>query len=46
MAYADSAELDCASGRRKAYLIPILDHAIKIVLGWAVGERPVTKVAL
>ena len=36
------AELVYASGKRKAYLIPILDHASKVVLGLAVGERAVT----
>lgn len=36
VAYTDFTELVYAGGRRKAYLIPILDHASKVVLGWAV----------
>jgi len=46
LAYTDFTELVYASGRRKAYLIPILDHASKMVLGWAVGDRAVTELAL
>jgi len=44
--YTDFTELVYANGRRKAYLIPIIDHASKMVLGWAVGERAVTELAL
>jgi transposase InsO family protein len=46
VAYTDLTELVYANGRRKAYLIPILDHDSKMVLGWAVGERAVTSLAL
>lgn len=46
VAYTDFTELVYAGGRRKAYLIPILDHASKLVLGWAVEERAVTSLAL
>ena len=46
VAYADFTELVYANGRRKAQLIPIVDHATKLVLGWAVGERAVTELAL
>jgi putative transposase len=46
VAYTDFTELIYADGRRKAYLIPILDHASKLVLGWVVGERAVTALAL
>jgi transposase InsO family protein len=46
VAYTDFTELVYANGRRKAYLIPILDHASKMVLGWAVGVRAVTSLAL
>jgi transposase InsO family protein len=46
VAYADFTELVYASGRAKAQLIPIVDHASKLVLGWAVGERAVTALAL
>jgi transposase InsO family protein len=45
VAYADFTELVYANGRRKAQLIPIVDHASKLVLGWAVGERAVTSLA-
>jgi len=46
VAYADFTELVYADGRRKAHLIPIIDHASKLALGWAVGERAVTGLAL
>jgi transposase InsO family protein len=46
VAYADFTELVYANGRRKAKLIPIVDHASKLVLGWAVGEHAVTELAL
>jgi len=46
VAYADFTELVYANGHRKAYLIPFLDHASKMVLGWAVGDRAVTSLAM
>ncbi len=46
VAYTDFTELVYADGRRKAQLIPIVDHASKLALGWAVGERAVTGLAL
>jgi len=46
VAYTDFTELAYADGRRKAQLIPIVDHASKLALGWAVGERAVTGLAL
>lgn len=46
VAYTDFTELVYADGRRKAHLIPIIDHASKLALGWAVGERAVTGLAL
>jgi transposase InsO family protein len=46
VAYTDFTEITYADGRKKAYLIPIIDHASKLVLGWAVGERAVTSLAL
>jgi transposase InsO family protein len=46
VAYADFTELVYNNGRRKAQLIPIVDHATKLVLGWAVGEHAVTGLAL
>lgn len=44
--YADFSELVYADGKRRAHLIPLLDHASKSVLGWAVGERADTVIAL
>jgi len=44
--YTDFTELVYDNGRQKAYLIPIIDHASKMVLGWAVGKRAVTSLAL
>jgi len=46
VAHADFTELVYANGRRKAKLIPIIDHTTKLVLGWAVGEHAVTQLAL
>jgi len=46
VAYADFTELVYADRRRKAHLIPIIDHASELALGWAVGERAVTGLAL
>jgi transposase InsO family protein len=42
--YTDFTELVYATG--KAQLLPIVDHKSKLVLGWAVGERAVTSLAL
>lgn len=44
--YTDFTELRFADGRQKAYLIPILGHASKMVYGWAVGETTNTTLAL
>lgn len=44
--YTDFTELRFAGCRAKAYLIVILDHGTKLVLGWAVGERANTDLAL
>jgi transposase InsO family protein len=44
--YTDFTELAYASGRKKAQLMPILDHKSKLAVGWAVGERRVTELAL
>lgn len=46
VAYTDFTELVYAQGHRKAHLMPVIDHASKVVLGWALGERAVTDVAL
>ena len=44
--YTDFTELVYASGRKKAHLIPIVDHKSKVAIGWAVGKQAVTEVAL
>jgi len=44
--YTDFTELVYAGGRAKAHLMVLLDHAGKLVLGHAVGERAVTDLAL
>jgi putative transposase len=46
VAYTDFTELVYADGRQKSHLIPIIDHTSKLALGWAVGERAVTGLAL
>jgi transposase InsO family protein len=44
VAYTDFTELVYATG--KAHLIPILDHTTKLVLGWKLGPRALTALAL
>lgn len=44
--YTDFTELIYAGGTKKAWLIPILDHATKYVPGFAVGERSNSELAL
>ena len=44
--YTDFTELVYAGGRAKAHLMVLLDHAGKLVLGHAVGERAVRELAL
>ena len=44
--YTDFTELVYANGRHKAYLMPFIDHATKLVLGWAVGQHADTDLAL
>jgi hypothetical protein len=44
--YTDFTELVYANGRRKARLMPLLDHVSKVVWGWAVGPHAVTGLAL
>ncbi len=46
VAYTDFSQLVYAGGRRIAYLIPLVDHASKVVLGWAVGAQKTTALAL
>lgn len=43
--YTDFSQLVFAGGRI-AYLIVLVDHASKVVLGWAVGAQKTTAVAL
>jgi len=44
--YTDFTEIVYADGEAKAYLMVLLDHAAKLVAGYAVGRRPVTELAL
>ena len=44
--YTDFTELRFAAGVRKAWLIPLLDHATRYVAGFAVGERANSGLAL
>ncbi len=46
VAYTDSTELRYADGAYKAYLMPFVGHAGRIVLGWAVGISANTDLAL
>ena len=46
VAYTDFTELVYADGRAKAQLIAMPDHDSRYVLGWAVGERANTELAL
>ena len=44
--YTDFTELRYADGTRKAWMIPLLDHATKYVAGFALGERANSELAL
>ncbi len=44
--YTDFSQLVFAGGRRIAYLLVLVDHASKVVLGWVVGAQKTTAVAL
>ncbi len=44
--YTDFTELFYADGTTKAYLMPILDHASRLCLGWALAEHPNRDLAL
>ncbi len=44
--YTDFTEIRYANGRKRSYLMPILDHNTKWVAGWAVGEHKDTSLAL
>ncbi len=44
--YTDFTQLRYANGRERAFLIAFPDHASKLVLGWAVGPRAITELAL
>jgi putative transposase len=44
--YTDFTELLYADGKEKAHLMPIIDHASRLCLGWALGERANRELAL
>ena len=44
--YTDFTEIRYAEGNKKAYLMPIIDHKTKLVIGWGVAERKNTALAL
>jgi putative transposase len=44
--YTDFTELVYADGKEKAHFMPILDHASRLCLGWALGERANRELAL
>jgi len=44
--YTDFTAIWYAGNGKKAYLMPLVDHATKWVVGWAVGYRPNTELAL
>ncbi len=44
--YTDFTEIRYGKQGKKAYLMPLIDHATKWVVGWAVGHRPNTELAL
>ena len=44
--YTDFTAIWYAGGGKKAYLMPLVDHATKWVAGWALGYRPNTELAL
>ncbi len=44
--YTDFTEIRYAGTRKKAYLMPIIDHNTKWVAGWAVGKHKNTALAL
>lgn len=44
--YTDFTELRYADGARKAWMIPLPDHAAKYVAGFALGERADSELAL
>jgi len=44
--YTDFTEIKYANGTKKVYLMPIIDHKTKLVVGWEVSERKDTSLAL
>ena len=44
--YTDFTEIWYDEGKKKAYLMPILDHKTKLVVGWEVGAHKNTDLAL
>jgi putative transposase len=46
VAYTDFTKVPYDGGKREAWLIPIIGHTSKIILGWAVGKSANTELAL
>jgi transposase InsO family protein len=44
--YTDFTQIEYADRRKKAYLMPIIDHKTKLVVGWGVSERKDSDLAL
>jgi putative transposase len=44
--YTDFTKVPYDGGKREAWLIPIIGHTSKIILGWAVGKSANTELAL
>lgn len=44
--YTDFTELKYDRGKRTAQLMPVIDHASRVALGWAVGNTPNTETAI
>jgi putative transposase len=44
--YTDFTQVEYAQGRKKAQLMPIIEHQAKVAVGWAIGKTANTQVAL
>lgn len=44
--YTDFTEITYDQGNKKAQLMPIIEHAARIIIGWGLGKTANTKVAL
>jgi len=42
--YADFTELRYVGGQHKGYLITLVDHVTKVIVGWALSNRKTTEV--